>query len=82
MLGLEVAESTVGKYMARIRRPPSQGWKTFLGNHAPGTASLYRLWSVRSPQAALQPGDLRHAPNKDGVCDRSSHLRTCGANVT
>jgi len=40
MLGLVVAESTVGKYMVRIRRPPSQGWKTFLRNHAPGIASL------------------------------------------
>src|SRR6202161_1889808 len=29
MLGIEVAESTVGKYMVRRRRPPSQGWKTF-----------------------------------------------------
>jgi len=34
MLGFEVAESTVGRYMAHRRRPPSQGWKTFLRNHA------------------------------------------------
>jgi homeodomain-containing protein len=27
MLGIEVAESTVGRYMVRRRRPPSQGWK-------------------------------------------------------
>jgi hypothetical protein len=40
MLGLEVAESTVGKYMVRIRRPPSQGCKTILRNHAAGIASL------------------------------------------
>src|SRR3984893_17037252 len=33
MLGIEVAESTVGRYMVRRRRPPSQGWKTFLRNH-------------------------------------------------
>ncbi|HET9320459.1 MAG TPA: hypothetical protein VFO27_11815, partial [Bryobacteraceae bacterium] len=33
MLGFEVAESTVGRYMARRRWPPSQGWKTFLRNH-------------------------------------------------
>ena len=40
MLGIEVAESTVGRYMVRRRRPPSQGWKTFLRNHAAGIASL------------------------------------------
>jgi hypothetical protein len=26
--------------MVRRRRPPSQGWKTFLRNHAAGIASL------------------------------------------
>ena len=41
MLGIEVAQSTVAKYMvARSRRPPSQSWKTFLGNHAAGIASI------------------------------------------
>jgi hypothetical protein len=27
-------------YVARGRRPPSQGWKTFLHNHAHGIASM------------------------------------------
>ena len=40
MLGIEVAESTVGRYMVRRRRPPSQGWKAFLRNHVDGIASL------------------------------------------
>jgi hypothetical protein len=31
-LGIDVGQ-TVAKYMARRRRPPSQGWKTFLLNH-------------------------------------------------
>jgi hypothetical protein len=31
-LGFGVAQSTVSKYMLRGRRPPSQGWKTFLRN--------------------------------------------------
>jgi transposase InsO family protein len=39
-LGIEVAQSTVAKYMARRRRPPSQGWKTFLRNHAAGIAAM------------------------------------------
>jgi transposase InsO family protein len=40
MLGIEVAESTVAKYMTKPRRPPSQGWKTFLRNHVAGIASI------------------------------------------
>ncbi len=28
------------KYMARRRRPPSQGWSTFLRNHADGVAAM------------------------------------------
>ena len=40
MLGIDVGQTTVAKYMARGRRPPSQGWKTFLHNHADGIASM------------------------------------------
>jgi len=32
-LGIDVGETSVGKYMARYRRPPSQTWRTFLENH-------------------------------------------------
>jgi hypothetical protein len=39
-LGIEIAQSTVAKYMARRRGPPSQGWKTFLCNHAPDIAAI------------------------------------------
>jgi transposase InsO family protein len=39
-LGVEVAQSTVSKYMARERRPPGQSWSTFLRNHADGIASI------------------------------------------
>ena len=39
-LGIDVGQTTVGKYMPRHRRPLSQGWKTFLINHADGIASL------------------------------------------
>ena len=38
-LGIDVGQTTVAKYMARRRMPPSQGWKTFLRNHADGNAS-------------------------------------------
>ena len=39
-LGIDVGQTTVAKYMARRRRPPSQGWRTFLRNHADGIASM------------------------------------------
>ena len=40
MLGFEVAQSTVSKYLVRGRRPPSQSWKTFLSNHADAIAAI------------------------------------------
>jgi transposase InsO family protein len=40
MLGFEVAQSTVSKYMTRGRRPPSQSWKTFLRNHGNAIAAI------------------------------------------
>ena len=39
-LGFEVAQSTVARYMCRHSRPPSQGWRTFLSNHADGIAAI------------------------------------------
>ena len=38
-LGIDVGQTTVAKYMAKRRTPPSQGWKTFLRNHADGIAA-------------------------------------------
>jgi transposase InsO family protein len=39
-LGFEVAQSTVARYMYRHSGPPSQGWRTFLSNHADGIAAV------------------------------------------
>jgi len=39
-LGLEISQSTVAKYMVRRVGPPSQSWRTFLRNHADGTAAI------------------------------------------
>ena len=33
LLGHEIAESTVAKYMVRHKKEPSQTWRTFLANH-------------------------------------------------
>ena len=32
-LGIELSETTIAKYMAKHRKPPSQTWRTFLKNH-------------------------------------------------
>ena len=32
-LGIDIGETSVGKYMVRGRKPPSQTWRTFLENH-------------------------------------------------
>jgi transposase InsO family protein len=39
-LGIDVGQTTVAKYMAKRRRPPTQGWKTFLRNHTDAIASM------------------------------------------
>ena len=39
-LGFDVAQSSVAKYMVKRRVPPSQGWRTFLQNHAPDIAAM------------------------------------------
>src|ERR1700736_5363713 len=39
-LGFSVARSSVAKYMVKHRGPPSQGWRTFLRNHAPDIAAM------------------------------------------
>jgi len=39
-LGFAVAQSSVAKYMVKRRGPPSQGWRTFLRNHAPDIAAM------------------------------------------
>src|ERR1700692_891321 len=39
-LGFAVAQSSVAKYRVKRRGPPSQGWRTFLHNHAPDIAAM------------------------------------------
>jgi len=40
MLGFDVAQSTVSKYMECGNKPPSQSWKIFLCNHADAIAAI------------------------------------------
>jgi len=39
-LGIDIGQTSVSKYMVKRRGPPSQGWKTFLHNHADGIAAM------------------------------------------
>ena len=39
-LGVDIGETSVGKYMARHRKPPSQTWRTFLENHVKTMVSV------------------------------------------
>jgi hypothetical protein len=39
-LGIDIGQTSVAKYMVKRREPPSQGWKTFLHNHADGIAAM------------------------------------------
>ncbi len=39
-LGIDIGETSVGKYLVRRRRPPSQTWRTFLDNHVSSLVSV------------------------------------------
>jgi hypothetical protein len=62
-LGIEIAESTVAKYMVKRPGRPGQTWATFLRNHADGIAAadLFVVPDDRL-QVALLPGVSRARP--------------------
>jgi hypothetical protein len=74
MLGIDVAESTAGRYLVRTRRPPAQGGKTFLRNHVAGIASI-DLFGVRSISFKLLYGlvILRYARRRLGCIGVTSN---------
>jgi putative transposase len=39
-LGIDIGQTSVGKYMIRLRNPPSQTWRTFLDNHVKALVSV------------------------------------------
>jgi putative transposase len=39
-LGIDISETSVGKYIVRKRKPPSQTWRTVLENHAKTMVSI------------------------------------------
>jgi transposase InsO family protein len=39
-IGMNIGETSVSKYLVRHRKPPSQTWRTFLGNHLKSLVSV------------------------------------------
>ena len=60
-LGIKIGQTSVAKYMARRRGPPSQGWKTFLRNHADGIVAM-DLFVVPTISFRLLYGFADHRP--------------------
>jgi hypothetical protein len=60
-LGFEIAQSSVARYMVKRRAPPSQGWRTFLRNHAPDIAAM-DLFVVPTIGFDLLYAFVRHRP--------------------
>jgi hypothetical protein len=56
-LGIDVGQTSVAEYMVRTRVPPSQGWRTFLRNHADGIAAM-DLFVVPTSSSRLLDGLL------------------------
>jgi hypothetical protein len=80
-LGIFVGQTSVAKYMARHRRPPSQGWKTFLRNHADAIAIDRPVrCSDTLVSASVWPVNLAARSSTDPVVQRHSspHCRMAG----
>jgi hypothetical protein len=63
-LGFEVGQSSVAKYMVKRCGPPSQGWRTFLRNHAPdiGAMDLFVVPTRRRMRRELKHGTSSGPP--------------------
>ena len=72
-LGIDVGQTSVAKYMARRRGPPSQGWKTFLRNHADGIAAMDCL-SFRPYLSGCSMGHNQQPIAGDKSCGSASPL--------
>src|SRR4051812_45667940 len=77
-LGIDIAQSTVAKYMSRRHGPRSPGWQAFLRNH---TAHIAGIDSLRRSddwvQTAIRTGHPRSGAATAGLdrCDSKSNRR-------
>src|ERR1700738_5076638 len=89
-LGFEVAQSSFAKYMVKRRGSPSQGWRTFLRNHAPDIAAidlfvvptigfdlLYAFVIVRLDRRHLEIHPARNGEPSCGTTRRTLPPSTC-----
>jgi putative transposase len=61
LLGYDVAQASVAKYMVRQRKPPSQTWRTFLDNHVPDIAACdFFTVPTATWKSACKRGPHRH----------------------
>jgi hypothetical protein len=81
-LGFEVAQSSVAKYMVKRRGPASQGWRTFLRNHAPEIAAMdmfvvptigFDLLYARAARSQRPRLDQRHNASDRGLGCAPNH---------
>ena len=83
-LGFEIAQSSVAKYMVKRHGLPSQGWRTFLRNHAPDIAAMdlfvvpplastcSMLWLLSVWAAETWPGSMpQRTQPRNGLHGRS-----------
>jgi Integrase core domain len=68
-LGIDVGPTTVAKYMARGRRPPSQGWKTFLRDRDAVYGDVF-IRRLRAMGIRDRPTAAR-SPWQNGYCERA-----------
>jgi hypothetical protein len=73
-LGMDVGQTNVAKYMAKRRRPQSQGWRTFVHNHADAIASI-DMFVVPTISFGLVYGllILRQSRRERGRCTGDRH---------
>jgi hypothetical protein len=73
-LGIDIGQTSVAKYIAQRRGPPSQGWRTFLRNHADGIAAM-DLFVVPTISLRLLYGLLILRHDRRRLPNRWSHSR-------
>jgi hypothetical protein len=69
MLGFEVGEATVSRYMPRRRKPPSHSWRAFLKNHTQDLVSIdFFVVPTATFRVLYDKGapDLRQRESADG----------------
>jgi hypothetical protein len=77
-IGIDIGQTSVAKYMARRRDPPSQGWRTFLRNHADGIAAMdlfvVPAISFRTQRCDNEPLDAALSFGRGGLQGRKSYF--------